>query len=97
MLILVSCNTSQKSSSDQEAYIYSVHGKVGIENIGISLTHEHIMSGFGLEPTYIGEYDKDSLLIQVVPYLKKVKRHDKNRNSIYFPAFDLMSRNVEPK
>lgn len=72
-LILVSCNTSQKDSADQEDYIYSVHGKVGIEKLGISLTHEHIMSGFGLEPRYIGEYDKDSLLMQVVPYLKKVK------------------------
>ncbi len=72
-LILVSCNTSQKGSSDGEDYIYSVHGKIGIENIGISLTHEHIMSRFGLEPAHVGEYDKDSLLMQVVPYLKKVK------------------------
>lgn len=71
-LILVSCNTSQKSSSEQEAYIYSVHGKVGIENLGVSLSHEHIMSRFGLEPAYIGEYDKDSLLMQVVPYLKEI-------------------------
>ncbi len=73
MLILVSCNTSQKNSSDQEAYIYSVHGKVEIENLGVSLSHEHIMSRFGLNPAYIGEYDEDSLLMQVVPYLKKVR------------------------
>ena len=72
-LILVSCNTSQKNASDQDPYIYSVHGKVEIENLGVSLTHEHIMSGFGLEPSYIGKYNKDSLLMQVVPYLKKVK------------------------
>jgi phosphotriesterase-related protein len=70
---LVSCKSSQKGSSDPEAYIYSVHGKMGIENLGVSLTHEHVMSRFGLEPAYIAEYDKDSLLMQVVPYLKEVK------------------------
>ncbi len=73
ILILVSCNSSQNSSTDKEAYIYSVHGKIGIEDLGIALTHEHIMSRFGLDPGYIGEYDRDSLLMQVVPYLKKVK------------------------
>ncbi len=73
ILTLVSCKSSQKNSSDPEAYIYSVHGKMGIENLGISLTHEHVMSRFGLEPAYIAEYDKDSLLMQVVPYLKEVK------------------------
>jgi phosphotriesterase-related protein len=70
---LISCKSSQKNSSDPEAYIYSVHGKMGVENLGISLTHEHVMSRFGLEPAYIAEYDKDSLLMQVVPYLKEVK------------------------
>lgn len=73
ILIIVSCNTSQKKSSDGEDYIYTVHGKIGIEDIGITLTHEHIMSMFGLEPVYVGAYDKDSLFAQVVPYLKKVK------------------------
>jgi len=73
ILTLVSCKSSQKNSSDPEAYIYSVHGKMGIENLGVSLTHEHVMSRFGLEPVYIAEYDKDSLLMQVVPYLREVK------------------------
>ena len=73
ILTLVSCKSSQKNSSDPEAYIYSVHGKMGIENLGVSLTHEHVMSRFGLEPAYMAEYDKDSLLMQVVPYLKEVK------------------------
>ena len=73
ILILASCTSSEKSSQENEAYIYSVHGIVGIESLGISLTHEHVMSRFGLGPAYIGEYDKDSLLMQVVPYLKEVK------------------------
>jgi len=72
-LTLVSCKTDQNSSSDPEGYIYSVQGKVGVENLGFSLTHEHVMSRFGLDPAYIGEYDKDSLFTQVVPYLKEVK------------------------
>ncbi len=63
ILTLVSCKSSQKSSSDPEAYIYSVHGKMGIENLGVSLTHEHVMSRFGLDLTYIAEYDIDSLLL----------------------------------
>jgi len=73
LLILVACNSSKQNSSDSEAYIYSVHGKLGVENLGVSLTHEHVMSRFGLEPAYIAEYDIDSLLLQVVPYLKDVK------------------------
>ncbi len=40
---------------------------------GVSLTHEHIMSRFGLDPVYIAEYDKESLFAQVIPYLKEVK------------------------
>lgn len=73
VLVLFAYNSPKESATDREAFIYSVHGYTGIENLGVSFTHEHVMSRFGLESAYIGEYDKDSLFGQVIPYLKSLK------------------------
>jgi predicted metal-dependent phosphotriesterase family hydrolase len=72
-LVFISCQSNKKNTAEQDGYIYSVHGKMDIANLGISLTHEHIMSRFGLESSYVPVYLKDSLFMQVIPYLKEVK------------------------
>ena len=72
-LFLISCQSHQKNSNGSKDFIYSVHGKMDISKLGISLTHEHVMSRFELESAYIPDYDKDSLFRQVIPYLKEVK------------------------
>jgi phosphotriesterase-related protein len=72
-VLVISCNSSQQNTSDQEGFIYSVHGKMDISELGIALTHEHVMSQFGADPAYVGEYDKELLFKQVIPYLKEVK------------------------
>lgn len=41
--------------------------------MGITLTHEHIMSNFGLEIDKTGYYDEEAALKQTIPYLKKLK------------------------
>ena len=73
LLILVTCQCQKDDSADPEDFIYSVHGKMDVSELGVSLTHEHVMSRFGLDPVYIAEYDKESLFAQVIPYLKEVK------------------------
>ena len=68
---MLSCNSPQKKSSDPEGYIYSVHGKMDISELGFALTHEHVMSQFGADPAFVSEYDKALLFGQVIPYLKE--------------------------
>ncbi len=57
----------------QETYIYTVNGKTNTADLGFSLTHEHIMSNFGAEPSLVSSYDTVKLFQQVIPYLRKVK------------------------
>ena len=69
-LILVSCQISQKY---EQGFIHTVSGKIAVENLNFSLTHEHIMSNFGADPNYVPNYDEGLLFGQVVPYLKKIR------------------------
>ena len=68
-----SCTSSDKGESEQSAIVYGVRGELAAEALGITLTHEHIMSRFGLDPMYIGSYPEDTLKAQVLPYLKQLK------------------------
>ncbi len=52
----------------------TVGGPIAPDQLGICLTHEHLMSIFGDEPRYDPNYDEVALLAQVVPYLKRVKQ-----------------------
>ena len=72
-LLMISCNSPQNSSSDGEGFIYSVHGKMDISELGIALTHEHLMSQFGADPALVPDYNKEALFNQVIPHLKEVK------------------------
>lgn len=72
-LILISCNNSKDNSDEPKDFIYSVNGKVNIGELGVALTHEHVMSRFGADAAYDPEYDKEKLFAQVIPYLKEVK------------------------
>ncbi len=92
LLFLVSCQTQQKNTTDQEDYIYSVQGKMDISKLGVALTHEHVMSRFGLASAYIPDYDKDSLFLQVIPYLKEVK--SLGVNTIFDCTTAYFGRNV---
>lgn len=57
----------------QDAHIYSVNGKIAVEQIDFALTHEHVMSNFGALAAYSAQYEKEHLMSQVVPYLQKLK------------------------
>jgi phosphotriesterase-related protein len=53
--------------------VYTVTGAIGASELGVCLTHEHVMSNFGGERSYDPNYDVSALKAQVVPYLKKIK------------------------
>ncbi|MDZ7720914.1 MAG: hypothetical protein U5K72_18995 [Balneolaceae bacterium] len=48
-------------------------GTIAEDELGFTLTHEHIMSNFGKDISEASEYDEAALLNQVAPYLKKIK------------------------
>ena len=53
--------------------IMSVRGEIPIDNMGLTLTHEHLFSIFGLEPEEKSDYNVDDLLSTVLPFLEKAK------------------------
>lgn len=61
------------SSSRNGDTINTVDGVIEADEIGFSLTHEHIMSNFGKDISETSEYDEAALVNQVVPYLQKIK------------------------
>lgn len=74
LVLTIACSPAKNGEGVRsEGYIYSVHGKVSIDELGKCLTHEHVMSIFGGESRLIPDYNESALFEQVVPYLKKVK------------------------
>lgn len=53
--------------------IYTVTGTINANELGICLTHEHMMSNFGADRSYQPNYDVQALKAQVLPYLKRIK------------------------
>jgi predicted metal-dependent phosphotriesterase family hydrolase len=73
-LLLLSLLLSSVNPVPQEkGYVQTVTGKINSEELGFTLTHEHLFSNFGAAPSSIPEYDSALLFNQVLPYLKKVK------------------------
>ena len=58
----------------EEGQIMTVTGEIAPHQLGICLTHEHLMSNFGAERSDRPQYDKEKLLSQVLPYLRTVKQ-----------------------
>lgn len=71
LLIFISCRVFGQNGDT--GFIYTVNGKINIENLGFSLSHEHIMSNFGAVPAYRAQYDSVALFNQVIPYLKRIR------------------------
>ena len=56
-----------------ELKVNTVNGIVNSSEVGVALTHEHIMSNYGKDIGETSNYDSLKLLNQVIPYLKKLK------------------------
>ncbi len=56
-----------------EGKIIALEKVIAPDDMGFTLTHEHIMSNFGGPASYDPAYDQQKLVEQVLPYLQKVK------------------------
>lgn len=61
------------NSSRNSGIIHTVNGPVKVDELKFALTHEHLMSNFGKDPSEASQYDETALLNQVIPYLRKLK------------------------
>lgn len=68
-MTLLSMCTGDTSSNQ----IHTTLGPIDASELGMSLTHEHIMSNFGKEINEASSYDSIKLFNQVIPYLKELK------------------------
>lgn len=73
--------------------INSVNGSIDCDQMGISLTHEHIMSNYGAEITQAGMYNENAAFEQIIPYLKKIKAN--NIQTIFDCTTNYFGRRVD--
>ncbi|WP_175455374.1 phosphotriesterase family protein [Pricia antarctica] len=73
--------------------INTVKGPIDISELGVSLTHEHIMSNYGKEINKTSNYDSVQLFNQVIPYLKNLK--SLGVNSIFDCTTEYFGRRVD--
>ena len=69
-IALAGCNTSDGEGFNRE--LFTVSGPVDAGEIGFALSHEHLMSNFGLPIDETHNYDEAVLFEQVIPYAKKL-------------------------
>ncbi|WP_373516523.1 hypothetical protein [Pricia sp.] len=86
--LFASCQNSKALNQ-----INTVHGPINSSELGISLTHEHIMSNYGKEINETQNYDSIKLFDQVIPYLKKLK--SLGVNSIFDCTTEYFGRRVD--
>ena len=53
--------------------IMTVNGAIAPDDLGPCLTHEHILSRFGLDPMEPPAYDREKVLKEVWPYLNYIR------------------------
>lgn len=74
VILLASCQLRQvQENFTTKEFIPTVNGKIDHQELGMTLSHEHIMSNFGGEANYDPNYDRTKLLNQVIPYLRKIR------------------------
>jgi phosphotriesterase-related protein len=67
--LLANCSRSEK-----KGIIITVNGPVSAEQMGVTLTHEHILVDFiGADSISRSRYDKKEVINKAMPYLKKIK------------------------
>jgi len=95
--LLVAINLAALPSSCQNSkalnQINTVQGPINFSELGMSLTHEHIMSNYGKEINETPSYDSIQLFNQVIPYLKNLR--SLGVNSIFDCTTEYFGRRVD--
>lgn len=66
-------NTFGAAKPMEEKSIMTVTGPIRLSDAGFFLTHEHVLSRFGMEPAEPPVYDDQQVYKEVVPYLEYLK------------------------
>lgn len=66
----LNCTNGQKEESK---FIQTVNGPISTQELGLALSHEHVMSNFGRPMSEPAAYDQEALMGQVVPYITRLK------------------------
>lgn len=68
-------------AGNNDGLIQTVQGPVGMDDLGMTLSHEHLFSNFGLPIDETSIYDETALFAQVIPYLRML--HDQGVRTIF--------------
>jgi len=60
-------------NKETQYQIHTVQGTINSSELGMTLTHEHVMSNFGKDISETSNYDSIKLFDQVIPYLQHLK------------------------
>lgn len=92
ILIVLSSNCS--SQYEEQGYILTVTGKMATDEMGMTLTHEHVVTNFsGADKIAQPQYDEDYVINIILPHLKELKK--KGINTIFECTPDYIGRDVE--
>lgn len=82
LAVLLSC------SQEPERLIMTVLGPIPVSEMGITLTHEHVMVDFiGADSTGYHRWDKQKVVKSVLPYLSEIQEHQVSTLVECTPAF----------
>ncbi|MDX1671562.1 MAG: hypothetical protein R3211_04420 [Balneolaceae bacterium] len=70
LLMVGSCTANDRSTS---RVIHTVSGSVDADQLGFTLSHEHLFSNFGKPMEEAGSYDEQAVYRQAIPYLRKLR------------------------
>ena len=73
ILINLAVFSSACKNNETQFKVNTVQGIINSSELGLTLTHEHIMSNYGKEIEDTSNYDSLKLFNQVIPYLKELK------------------------
>jgi predicted metal-dependent phosphotriesterase family hydrolase len=68
-------------AGNNDGLVQTVQGPVGMDDLGMTLSHEHLFSNFGLPIEETNNYDEAALFAQVIPYLHML--HDQGVRTIF--------------
>jgi phosphotriesterase-related protein len=80
IVILSGCSAANNQPVDNKLTVQTVHGSISPDKLGLTLSHEHLFSNFGLPIEETSRYDEEALFSQTVPYLRML--HDEGVQTI---------------
>lgn len=81
LVILTSCSIPSNQADENNLIVQAVQGAVAQDELGLTLSHEHLFSNFGLPIDETQSYDEEKLFARVNPYLRML--HDEGIQTIF--------------